>query len=211
MTTIPGGRRHSNSARTAHGEMQRRSLARIAYELIAEGGFERLRTREVAARAGINIATLHYYFPTKEDLVRAVVERLDEEFAATHDPAAGPNSNSPLDELRTDLADGLDQVRVSPQTWVVWFELLMRSLRDPSIRALVQEAEAHWRDHIRSYLTAGVQQGMFRADLDTAAASAGLVAFINGSALQALTDPGTLPADRMLAEIERWLAAGASA
>jgi AcrR family transcriptional regulator len=186
--------------------MQRRSLARSAYELIAEGGFEHLRTREVAARAGVNVATLHYYFPTKEDLVRAVMERLDQEFAAAYDPAAGPESSSPLEELRTDLADGLYQTRVSPQTWVVWFELVMRSLRDASVRAPVQEALAHWRAHIEAYLVAGVQQGIFRADLDIQAASAGLVALINGSALQVLSDPGAFPAARLAAEVERRLA-----
>jgi AcrR family transcriptional regulator len=188
--------------------VQRRSLVGSAYELIAEGGFEHLRTRDVAARAGVNVATLHYYFPTKEDLVRAVMERLDQDFAAAYDPAtaAGPEVSNPLEELRTDLADGLYQVRVSPQTWVVWFELVMRSLRDQSIRTLVQEALAHWRAHIDSYLVAGVQQGVFRADLDVVAASAGLVALINGSALQVLSDPGAFPADRMIAEIERRLA-----
>ena len=29
---------------------------------------------DIAAEAGITVATLHYYFPTKDDLVRAVLE-----------------------------------------------------------------------------------------------------------------------------------------
>src|SRR5947208_9570069 len=33
----------------------------------------RSRTRDVAAKVGVNIATLHYYFPTKEKLIRGVV------------------------------------------------------------------------------------------------------------------------------------------
>ena len=48
-------------------------LTVAAYERIAKGGFERLRTRDVANDAGVNVATLHYYFPTKEKLIEAVV------------------------------------------------------------------------------------------------------------------------------------------
>src|SRR6266702_1826377 len=47
---------------------RRLALIRIAYLEIARGGFEGLRTREVAAEAAVNIATLHYYFPTKDQL-----------------------------------------------------------------------------------------------------------------------------------------------
>jgi AcrR family transcriptional regulator len=45
-----------------------------AFSQIAEHGFEGLRTRDVAAEVGVNIATLHYYFPTKESLIRGVLE-----------------------------------------------------------------------------------------------------------------------------------------
>jgi len=58
--------------RTAHRDERRRSLVLAAYQLIAEKGFEQLRTRDVAARAGVNIATLHYYFASKEDLIPGV-------------------------------------------------------------------------------------------------------------------------------------------
>ena len=47
-----------------------------AYMLIAEKGMEGLRTRDVALKVGINSATLHYYFPTKEALVQGVVAHL---------------------------------------------------------------------------------------------------------------------------------------
>ncbi len=52
---------NSARARTTHADERRRSLVLAAYDLIAEKGFEDLRTRDVAARAGVNIATLHYW------------------------------------------------------------------------------------------------------------------------------------------------------
>src|SRR5207244_10007286 len=67
----------------SHSEDRRHALVAAAFGQIAERGFEGLRTREVAAEAGVNIATLHYYFPTKEDLIRAVVEHAMGRFRST--------------------------------------------------------------------------------------------------------------------------------
>ena len=41
-------------------ERRREQLVLAAFHQVAEHGFEGLRTREVAAEAGVNIATLHY-------------------------------------------------------------------------------------------------------------------------------------------------------
>src|SRR2546430_12004654 len=64
-------------------EPRRDELVRAAYGLLAERGFEGLRTREVAGAVGVNVATLHYYFPTKEDLIKAVVGHAMTRFQST--------------------------------------------------------------------------------------------------------------------------------
>ena len=47
--------------------------------LLDEGGLEQVTTNAVAARAGVNIATLYGYFPNKYALLGALAERLDEQ------------------------------------------------------------------------------------------------------------------------------------
>ena len=59
---------------------RRQALVAAAYRQIADVGFEGLRTREVAAAVGINVATLHYYFPSKEILIRDVLKHAMERF-----------------------------------------------------------------------------------------------------------------------------------
>src|SRR5689334_24568835 len=108
---------------TSRGEAQRRALVDAAYHLIAEGGFERLRTRDVAARAGVNIATLHYYFATKEDLIRGVVQRVHHELSTMHTPALAADELTPLEELREELMDMQFQLSETPETYEVLFEL----------------------------------------------------------------------------------------
>ena len=90
---------------TPHGEAQRAALVRAAYDLIAEKGFEGLRTRDVAERAGVNIATLHYYFKHKDDLIRSVVEYTREQFKNRHAPSSQLAISKPLDYVRQEFAD----------------------------------------------------------------------------------------------------------
>jgi AcrR family transcriptional regulator len=191
-------------AYTPHGEAQRHALVHAAYELIAKEGFEGLRTRDVAKRAGVNVATLHYYFATKEDLIRGVVEYIREQFAGRHAPTATPPTTG-MEELRQELADQEYLLRHAPETFIVLFELGMRSLRDPFIKSIMPRLDAGWREHVRTYLAEGVQQGAFRADLDIEAASAALIAFLKGCILQRIINPQAFPAEQVYAEIEHWL------
>jgi AcrR family transcriptional regulator len=52
----------------------RREILKAAEESFAAAGFVGATTRQVAARAGVNVATLHYHFGNKERLYRAVLE-----------------------------------------------------------------------------------------------------------------------------------------
>jgi AcrR family transcriptional regulator len=62
-----------------HPPRQRRKQARpqellnAALELFVQKGFSATRSEEVAARAGVSKGTLYLYFPSKEELFKAVV------------------------------------------------------------------------------------------------------------------------------------------
>lgn len=191
-------------AHTAHGEGQRQALVQAAYQLIAQGGFEHLRTRDVAARAGVNVATLHYYFASKEDLIRGVVDRVHRELANIPLAPVG-EAGMPLEEMRREFADVERQMRETPETFVVLFELSLRAVRDPTIHQMLAEMDAGWQSYVEAYLADGVRQGIFRADLDVPAAAATLVATIKGCIVQLTILRRAFPLDRVAAEFERWL------
>ena len=66
---------------TASPKRERRKQARpgelleAALALFVEKGFAATRVEEVAARAGVSKGTLFLYFPSKEDLFKAVVRK----------------------------------------------------------------------------------------------------------------------------------------
>src|SRR2546427_12706095 len=115
----------------ASKEDRRGALIRAAYHEIAERGFEGLRTREVAAGVGLNIATLHYYFPTKETLIQGVVDHAMERFRTTLEP-----HGSPGDQLRNHLRAVRRLLRDEPELGAVMAELALRSARGPAIAGI---------------------------------------------------------------------------
>ncbi|GAA1985117.1 TetR/AcrR family transcriptional regulator [Amycolatopsis minnesotensis] len=62
------------AASTPKGERRRAALVEAAAELLVEGGFDAIRHRAVAERAGLPLASTTYYFDSLEDLVTAAVE-----------------------------------------------------------------------------------------------------------------------------------------
>src|SRR6267142_3778852 len=128
-------------------ETRRQELVLAAFNLVAETGFEGLRTRDVAAEVGVNVATLHYYFHTKEALIRAVVDHAMARFRTTLVPGSSPGAQ---------LAGHLDGVRrlfrEEPELFAVMGELAQRSARDPAIAAIFKETNDTWHAALRGML-----------------------------------------------------------
>jgi AcrR family transcriptional regulator len=130
-----------------------------AYSLIAEKGFEGLRTREVADKVGINSATLHYYFPTKEALIQGVVEHLMQELRTSRAKPKDPLLA--LDRLSAEFADIRLRLKEVPDQLAVLTELAVRAWRDPAIARMLQYLDDGWRGHLTSILEAGIAEGVF--------------------------------------------------
>lgn len=62
------------AASTPKGERRRQALVQAAAELLVEGGFDALRHRAVADRAGLPLSSTTYYFASLDELVAAAVE-----------------------------------------------------------------------------------------------------------------------------------------
>jgi AcrR family transcriptional regulator len=177
---------------------RQRALVEAAFNQIAQRGFEGLRTREVAAGVGLNIATLHYYFPTKEALIRGVVAHAMDRFRSTLAP-----HGSPADQLRNHLRAVRKLLRDEPEIGAVMGELALRSARDPSLARIMSEAFLAWQRTLRGLLHRAARDGHLARDLDNDDVAALIMA-----TLTSLTLPSTASADRTdraFRQLERWL------
>ena len=126
------------------GDERRAAIAAAAHELIAERGFEGLRTRDIAERVGINVATLHYHVPTKEALIGLVAQSLRDQFIARHQrrPHEGL---TPLQLLRGEFEDFRETMTEDRQIFVVLAELFERARRDETVSAVLRPMRARWK------------------------------------------------------------------
>jgi len=186
-------------------QLRRTQIVDTAFTAIAEAGLESFRIRDVAARAGINAATLLHYFPTKEVLVAAVATRL-EEFYATHRPAGSPiPAVDGRARLRAEFADVAEIRRDHPEVWEVHRELIIRSDRDPAVAAVVTRLTDGWRTSVRGTLAAGRHSGNFRADIDIDGAADVIVSTLWGAATLLHASAEGLAA--MADQFDSWLGA----
>lgn len=70
------GRADDTEARTAKGEQRREKLVAVAAALLLEGGPEAVTARATAARAGVPLGALTYYFEDLARLRREAIRRL---------------------------------------------------------------------------------------------------------------------------------------
>lgn len=65
-----------NGHKAAIREENEKAILEAAEQVFAEYGFSGATTSRIAERAGLPKANLHYYFPTKEDLYRRVIDNI---------------------------------------------------------------------------------------------------------------------------------------
>ena len=177
------------------------ALVQAAYGLLAERGFEGLRTRDVAGKVGVNIATLHYYYPTKEKLIRGVVGYAMGRFRSTLQPAGSPG-----EQLRAHFAGIRRLARAEPELFVVMGELAMRGRRDRAIAAIVRDVDTTWQKMLTVLLRHAAKEGAIASAAKADELAALIVATLKG--LFILRGDGRAPkeVDRQLRALERLIA-----
>ena len=84
---------------------QRQHILQTALSLMSQQGVDGTSMRTLAAATGLNVATLYHYFPSKRDLLVAVLEERGflDDLAATSHPSLARDPSPDLADLLTDI------------------------------------------------------------------------------------------------------------
>ncbi|HKW78086.1 MAG TPA: TetR/AcrR family transcriptional regulator [Candidatus Limnocylindria bacterium] len=181
-------------------EPRRDELVLAAYREIAENGFEGLRTREVAGAVGVNVATLHYYFPTKEDLIKAVVGHAMSRFQSTL-AAEG----TAIERLRGHFAGLRRLARNEPELFATMAELMLRAPRDRALAPVIEKTNVYWHDTLRGLLRAAREDGDLPKAIDPDGMAAVIVATLKGAYLLPGRTGGAEEIGKVLRQLEELL------
>ncbi|HEV3044700.1 MAG TPA: TetR family transcriptional regulator C-terminal domain-containing protein [Roseiarcus sp.] len=117
-----------------------RVILEAAEAIFAAAGFKGATTAAIAARAGVPKANLHYYFPTKAALYRAVIERVLTAWLAA--ASSFDESDDPREALARYIGAKMDLARSMPLSSRVWATEIMRGA--PVIQDFLDTALAQW-------------------------------------------------------------------
>jgi TetR/AcrR family transcriptional repressor of bet genes len=178
-------------------EERRAELREAVWRLASRDGLEAVTVRGVAEEAGCSTGALVHYFDDKEELLlfafRTVADRVTRRVAAAED-----GTSDQLELARAMLLEGLPLDRERQAEVRLWFAFLGLALSRPALARAHRVTYRAWRDRVAEHLTAAKDQGLIRADVDTATQAAALVGLVDGLAVQATFEPRALSAERQL-------------
>jgi AcrR family transcriptional regulator len=191
VTAVPPPTTRSVSAPDAECQTEpRRKILETAWELIAERGYHRVRIADIAEACGTSTASIHYYFPTKDDVLTEALRRnvklaFDRQVAELHTIADAHQRLVRLVELQ------LPSAGLLRQEWSVWLQVWNESALNPKFRSLYWDSYDRWIRTIAMTIRSGQEQGVFR-EQNPEHATVQLTALIDGLGIQVLTGkPGS--------------------
>jgi AcrR family transcriptional regulator len=164
------------------------ALIEATARVLVREGFERASTNRIAAEAGASIGSLYQYFPTKEALVAAVIERHKNDMMEVLRRALVRVAGMPLEQgVRELVALMIDAHRVDPELHRVLVEQIPRIGRLAEVEGFDREVRAL----VRAYLEAHRAE-LRPLDLD-------LAAFVCVSSVETLAHEAVLHNPALLA------------
>lgn len=179
------------AAVTPKGERRRGALVSAAAELLSEGGFEAVRHRAVARRAGLPLASTTYYFSSLDELIAAAVEYIGLAEAAQMRSRVSllsrrrRGAESTADVLVELL---LDDTGAGTEQLISRYERYIACARQPALRDIQRRVLRQRTDAVGEAVERSGR--CVRSDLLSA-----LVSAVDGAVVSALVDDGGTPRD----------------
>lgn len=165
------------------------ALIEATARILVQGGFEAASTNRIADLAGVSVGSLYQYFPSKEALTVAVIERHHQQTMQVVRDVLQEVAELPMEKAVHKLvAAAIDAHRVNPRLHRVLAEQLPRIGRLDTADAFSRETQTLFRNWLE------LRANEIRAvDLD-------LAAFVCVSAIEAVTHNAVLHRPRSIPE-----------
>jgi AcrR family transcriptional regulator len=212
------------SPRIDVARIRREQITEAAVAVIAEQGLHNLSLSEIEKRAGMSRGQLTYYFPTKEEILLAVFDRLlllmyqrlgRPEGAAAPPPAAGANAKANGAAAEGQCPRGEGQAGAWEWTCHLFEALLLRPPVSPEFNALqytflsqlgyredfrrrLASLYEQWRGNMAQGLADDLARGKAARAVPPRAMASLIQALLHGLAMQSAADPGAFDREEMV-------------
>jgi AcrR family transcriptional regulator len=149
-----------------------------ACRAIASTGAAAVRVSDVAREAGVSTALVHYYFPSRADVILQAFLHVDD------------RADAFAEEQLVELANGRDRAERLILTWAgddpairtnwaVWNEMWQYAAHNEAARAMVADSHQRWLEQVTGLIVEGTADGSIPSTVDVDGAARRLVACVD--------------------------------
>jgi AcrR family transcriptional regulator len=180
------------SATRARGKSKREqreasieALLASALKLFVHKGYRSTTVDEIAAASGLTKGAVYFYFPTKAAVLFALLEEIEDLMVnkmVARVGVAGPG----IEDKLVALLHSQSQMGLERAEWMLLFILMLLEFNGAGdeVEARVKAIYQRYYISIEEIIHRGKLTGEFRADLDTRAMSAIIMAINNGTMME---------------------------
>jgi AcrR family transcriptional regulator len=165
------------------------ALIEATARILVREGFDKASTNRIAEVAGVSVGSLYQYFPGKEALVIAVIDRHNQEIMQVVRSALPEIDVQPIEKgVRRLVAAAIEAHRIDPKLHRVLAEQIPRTGRLENVEAFNRETYILFKAYLEDH-----RDEIRMVDL-------GLAAFVCGTSIEALTHTAVLHRAEMLSD-----------
>lgn len=165
------------------------ALVEATARILVKEGFDAASTNRIAEKAGVSVGSLYQYFPGKEALVVAVIERHSQEIRDVVRGALAEVTSLPMEQaVRKLVAAAVEAHRVDPKLHRVLAEQIPRTGKLENVEAFNRENYVVFQAFLESH-----RDEIRVVDL-------GLAAFVCVTSIEALTHTAVLHHSEFLSD-----------
>ncbi|KQU85515.1 TetR family transcriptional regulator [Mesorhizobium sp. Root102] len=165
------------------------ALVEATARILIREGFDKASTNRIAVEAGVSVGSLYQYYPGKEALVAAVIDRHNQEIMQVVRGAFAEIASQPVEKaVRRLVAVAIEAHSIDPKLHRVLAEQIPRTGRLENVETFNREAHAMFKAYLESH-----RDELRAADL-------ALAAFVCVTSIEALAHNAVLHSDGKLSD-----------
>lgn len=160
-------------------------ILKAALTVVANNSISGTRMHLIAREAGMSSANLHYHFETKDELLTALIQDVQQYFRVRRNDALTDCEDTLEGYLRAFFLNKRDQILLGPDYDKVEFDYWVTAQSDEKIRRLLQENFGAWHAHLVSVIQ---QYRPSLPDQKAALVAHSMMSMMKGGTMQYLLD-----------------------
>lgn len=157
------------------------ALVEATARILVREGFDKASTNRIAEHAGVSVGSLYQYYPSKEALVAAVIDRHNHEIMQVVNAAFAEVASQPIGKaVRRLVAVAIEAHQIDPRLHRVLAEQIPRTGRLADVEAFGRQTYALFRAYLEAH-----GNELRTVDL-------GMAAFVSVTSIEALAHTAVL-------------------